>query len=418
MVRKKEDPGSEKTILNDWAPVKWRRKKGSKRQMKDFVKEYICQRIKDVWQDPSLIRRDRKNINRIFYTLRPPMQETGWTFEGKLGTRRRKNITHYVKEVCDEIIWIDENGIEHHGISRSDIGIAAADVGYLFFRGHKYSIGLDSYKALRNKGADVTFIEKEDIALSLEPLQRNSGIALLSGRGFSTEYQEELIRLAADNDANVVILSDYEISGLVLARNVLRKSNNNGLGNIVRTGIDEDMLEELGIDDDARKEIEEPYTPSEEHTQHINDHPEDFDEFNVDLDYLKGHRIELDRLIEYVGNERFWEWVVNKIEELFDTRNYWDRGIEKPEYHEFTPEEFDDVYDMVVDKIEDTLQENFDEHEKELSDHEGLIENLDEYEGAWKDECHDIIEESSDLDPLKRDLKRLVKKHSKQTKQK
>jgi hypothetical protein len=161
-----------------------------------------------------------------------------------------------------------------------------------------------------NKGADILIVEKQDVALSLNPLAKPFGIALLSTRGFLTENASDLAKLADDHGANVAILTDLDISGIVIADQVPQ---------VPRIGIDEETLEDLGI---LRKiaKIEEDYAPNPSHLKYVQDNPENFE--GLDLDYLETKRIHLDIVMEEVGNEKFWQWILDKLEETFPIRNY------------------------------------------------------------------------------------------------
>jgi hypothetical protein len=57
-------------------PVK---NKTKRKPMKDFVREYIEQRIRDVNSGTS---NGRITLSDIFYDLRKPMQEAGWEPQG------------------------------------------------------------------------------------------------------------------------------------------------------------------------------------------------------------------------------------------------------------------------------------------------------------------------------------------------
>jgi hypothetical protein len=209
---------------------------------KAYVTEYILQRIEDVKNDPSLLTRDRKNVNRVFYTLRKKFIDAGWRFdmEADPKQRRRSNVIACIKDVCDEL-----------GIKRSSIGIVTDNVGYLYFRGEQYSVGIDQIKELVKKGTDVIIVEKQDMALSLAPYAAPYGIALLSTRGFLTENAKDLQKLAKEEGAHIAIQTDYDISGLVIAEKVPE---------VPRLGIDESTLMLLGLQD-KKGELEEEYTP-------------------------------------------------------------------------------------------------------------------------------------------------------------
>ena len=51
---------------------------------------------------------------------------------------------------------------------------------------------------------------------------------------------------------------------------------------------------------------------------------------NVDLEFLKEQRIEIDAILAQVGDERFWEYIMYKLKQLYPKRNY-NRAISLPE---------------------------------------------------------------------------------------
>ena len=69
-------------------------------------------------------------------------------------------------------------------------------------------------------GTDMLIIEKEGVAEVLSPFAEKMGIALLNTRGFLTEYASMLSNLSKENGCNVAILTDFDVSGLLLARKV------------------------------------------------------------------------------------------------------------------------------------------------------------------------------------------------------
>ena len=131
--------------------------------MKEFVRGYIEQRIRDVQNNPALkTAGSRITLSDVFYDLRKPMEEAGWDLGGwnhPKKRRRQKIQVEYVKEVCDE-----------YGITRANIGIIAGEAAHMYFRGMRYSVGIDDLNRLKHKGTDILFIEKEGIAEQLRHL--------------------------------------------------------------------------------------------------------------------------------------------------------------------------------------------------------------------------------------------------------
>ncbi|MFL6381102.1 MAG: hypothetical protein ACJ72S_07415 [Nitrososphaeraceae archaeon] len=59
---------------------------------------------------------------------------------------------------------------------------------------------------------------------------------------------------------------------------------------------------------------------------------------NVDVEFLKERRIEIDAILAQVGDERFWESIIFKLKQLYPKRNY-NRAISLPE--RYSKEKFD-----------------------------------------------------------------------------
>jgi hypothetical protein len=366
-------------------PIPVRRRK----PMKRFVREYIDQRRIAVRQNRDLLSKDVKNVNRVFYILRDPMQKYGWEPEGwgdrkDGGKDRRKTVIEYIKDVCDEL-----------GIIRASIGIVTDNVGYLYYNRTQHTVGIDHLKSLMHKGTDVLIVEKQDVALSLSPLAAPYRIALLSTRGFLTENATDLARLANDDGANIAILTDYDISGAVIAAKVPQ---------VHRIGIDEQTLEDLGIFREITK-LEEEYTPNPSHLQHVKDNPWDFED--LDLDYLESKRIEIDIVMEHVGNERFWQWVLDKLEKQFPNRDY-DRVTDLPKSYQFKPDELDNVDRRVRDYISHIMEPVIEQKIQELKNYAGFIEDVDEYERETYDEIKDYLDENLNLELLQQDLQKIL----------
>jgi 5S rRNA maturation endonuclease (ribonuclease M5) len=355
-----------------------------RKPMKRFVREYIDERRQAVAQDRTLLTRDIKNLNRVFYVLAPLMQDYGWEKDG--WDKRRKYVLEYIKDICDEL-----------GIRRADIGIITDNVGYLYYRGRQHTVGIDHLKSLMSKGTDILIVEKQDVALSLNPLAKPYGIALLSTRGFLTENASDLAKLADDHGANVAILTDFDISGVVIADQVPE---------VPRIGIDEETLDDLHILKNITK-IEEDYTPNPSHLKYVQDNPGNFE--GLDLDYLETKRIHLDIVMEEVGNEKFWLWILDKLEETFPARNY-NRVINIPGVYGFKPNELDDLESIITKAIKDVINPLGEQLEAELEEYKGFIEDVDDYENEIYDQFQEAVDENLGMDSFLEDLRKIAEK--------
>lgn len=161
--------------------------------------------------------------------------------------------------------------------------------------------------------------------------------------------------------------------------------------------------------------MEEYYEPNKNQLKTVEEDV-DGDYADVDLDYLKEMRIEIDAVMREVGEVQFWEWIVTKLQdELGEDLNY-NRAIDIPQSNEFVPIELDIFYNLVVDKIDNVLQPEREAKEKELEHYnasiEDIIENVSEYEDSMRDDFWTIVDEKANVEAIVKDLKKLIKKHS------
>jgi 5S rRNA maturation endonuclease (ribonuclease M5) len=284
----------------------------------------------------------------------------------------------------------------------------AGDAGHMFYRGNHYAVSLDDLDGLKSMGVIVLIIEKRGIAELLRDLAAPYGIALLSTQGFLTENAIDLAALATANKGKVAILTDYDISGIVIAHQVPE---------VPRIGIDEVSLEDLGILNKI-KDLEEYYTPNYKHLKTVEDDV-DGDYSDVDLDYLQEQRIEINAVMKEVGQSRFWEWIVEKLDEEFGEDLNYNRAVNIPEASEFIPDELADLNDMITARIDEILLPEWSrenqklEHYNTTTEAEGIIEDIPLYEEGLREEFQDIVDEQANMDAIVKDLKRLKKKYEK-----
>jgi hypothetical protein len=367
--------------------------------MKGFVWDHIVDLKFDIL--PDMHFKAKKGLPRIltsdvFYDLRKPLEEAGYDVTSKQAAERKTRQTiqvQYIKEICDSL-----------EIRRAAIGILAGEAGHLFYRGEHFAISLDELDSLKLKGVIILIIEKRGIAELLRYIAAPYGIALLSTQGFLTENAVDLAYLAESTGAKVAILTDYDISGIVIAHQVPE---------VFRIGIDEETLDDLYILN-KQSELEEYYSPNPSHLKTVQEDV-DGDFVDIDLEYLEAKRIEINAVMKEVGHERFWEWIVSKLEDEFGGDLNYNRAIDLPEAHEFVPYELRTFNTLVIDKIRDVLKPEQERKEKELGHYnatiEGMIEDVSDYEEGLREEFQDIVDEHANVEAIVKDLKRLIKKH-------
>lgn len=193
-------------------------------------------------------------------------------------------------------------------VSREYCGIFAAERAMVYFRGRRMGVSLESIDEVFRYGSDLVCIEKEGICAVLESLAATYGIALMNSRGQLVDYAEELIRRARGSGANVWLVTDLDDAGMIMRRN---------LPGIKCLGVDREMVETLarkeGRTYDAfSKELQEEFTPK--YTKALDE--KDFRLLGWDGkgDRNRLRRIEIDSVLAVVGRERFWDFLLRRME--------------------------------------------------------------------------------------------------------
>jgi hypothetical protein len=320
--------------------------------MKYYVGEYIHQRLQKILGDPSLLGPKRILTSDVFYDLRSTLEANSidvTSTDAIIKKKRRVKIQNeYILEVCRDL-----------GIKRRHAGIITGDAGYLYFRGQRYAVSLDEMDTLKHKGTDIIIIEKQGIAEKLRYKSDSYGIALLSTRGFLTENALDLSELADINGAKIAILTDNDISGKVIAANALYP----------RIGFDLDTLNYFGIRDRI-KNLEEVYKPNPQHLKHIlhkNNRKAKFKDLtDSDLNYLRKKRIEIHAVQNYVGEDRFWEWILTKLNEISPIRDY-NRAVKIPKPYVFRSNDVWRVNELYDNRLAKIVKPLYKEKKNQLS---------------------------------------------------
>ena len=185
---------------------------------------------------------------------------------------------------------------------------------------------------------------------------------------------------------------------------------------VPRIGIDEETLDDLNILN-RQQDLEEYYSPNPSHKKTVEENF-DVDFLDVDLDYLSDKRIEINAVMKEVGRERFWQWIVSKLEDLFGEDLSYIRAVDIPEAREFVPHELRTLNILIIDKINDILKPEREAKYNELSHYdatvEGIIEDITDYEEEIREKFQDIVNDRADMEAISEDIKKLIKKHSKQ----
>jgi hypothetical protein len=346
-------------------------------------------------RNPEKKNTDRWTQSTVFYYLRPILEKAGI----KLSTTTRKTIQgQYIKAICKEL-----------GITRAELGIVAADRAQIYFRGRWEDVGIDELDTLMHYGVDVLIIEKEGVAQALSHYADEYGIALINTRGFLTENVSILSNLARKTDGNVAILTDYDISGMLIAIKAPK--------GVPRIGIDFETLKYFGIEKSSLSALEENYEPSESHLKAVENHvdivlidgsSEDSFDLASNIQYLRHKRIEIDSVIKYVGIAKFWTFIIDRLEKEFPNKNY-NRAINIPS--SVIPEPLEKLTKIINRKVSKILQPYIIEKKKSLEIYEGFLP-IKEYENNIMKEFKNAVENNvRSLTPLLDDILSVVKKY-------
>ena len=160
------------------------------------------------------------------------MDSVWYNFQSILKKFNLNATRDYVKKLIRELC-------RDKGVTREEIGIFAGARATMYFDGQWSSVSFDAIGALAQNGTDIIVIEKMAIVQVLAPYADKYGIAIVNTSGYFTEYGQELMQAAEDTGGHVMILTDYDMTGLHIASKAI---------GITRIGIDEETLDYFGLD--------------------------------------------------------------------------------------------------------------------------------------------------------------------------
>ena len=206
---------------------------------------------------------------------------------------------------------------------------------------------------------------------------------------------------AKKSGANVVIMTDYDLTGINIASQSPK--------DMPWIGIDDRTLEYFNLNKENNNlTAEATNTRILDNVRKKVAGDERF--INVDIEFLKQKRIEIDAILAQVGDGRFWEYIMYKLKEFYPKRNY-NRAISLPERYskeksDLLPKATKKLIRYIMDLAEDgteetenaikTEQENvdgfLDVKEQKKKNLERLSRALSEYEAMKKldDKISDI----------------------------
>jgi len=213
-----------------------------------------------------------------------------------------------IKKICDKA-----------GVTRAAIGIVTGARAEIYFDGAWESVSFDAIEELAAKGTDLIFIEKEGIIDELKEHADRYGVTMVNSRGYLTEYAHDLIKTANRSGANITVITDYDLSGINLASKCDK--------NVYFITMDDSTLEYFGLVKDERLVVEATNKGLTNRVEKVIHTDSRF--AHIDIEFLKHSRIEINGVIARVGDERFWNFIMDKVNARFPTRNY-NRAIQTP----------------------------------------------------------------------------------------
>jgi hypothetical protein len=244
-----------------------------------------------------------------------------------------------------------------YGKKRSEVGIISGARAELYFDSKWESVSFDAIEELALKGTDIVFIEKEGIIDELKPHADKYGVAMVNSRGYLTEYAHDLIEAARESGANIIIITDYDLSGANLASKCSQ--------DIPWVTMDDSTLEYFDLQKDGTIVVGATNKKLIERVEEIIE--EDTRFADLDIDFLRTSRIEINAVIAQVGDVRFWKFIMDKLQQLYPTRNY-NRAIKLPSQDLGSDET--DLYPSALRKfilhIRDIVKTAIEETEKDI----------------------------------------------------
>jgi len=325
-------------------------------------------------------------LNTVWYLFLPIMEKFGIKVT-------RAYVKRSVKQLC-----------EARGVTRESIGIFAGVRAELYFNGHWTSVSFDSVKRLAEKGTDIVFVEKEGIPDVLASWADKYGIAMVNTRGHLTEYGKDLMNAAKESGAYVVIMTDYDATGVKIA--------SESPTDMPWIGANDRMLEYFHLDRDTVKiksetSANKDYIRSLVETGEHSDGRKDERFKDVDVDFLDEERIELDAILANVGDERFFQYILDTLQKLNPKRDY-NRAIEIPSDRLHARHE--ESMNMIDVQVHQVVSDESDKIRAELHEIPGFID-VKEKHHEIEMRLRKVLTDNPDYEDFANKLSELVESH-------
>jgi hypothetical protein len=288
-----------------------------------------------------------------------------------------------IKKICDAA-----------GIKRADYGLITGARADFYFDGGWQSVSFEAIIELAAKGTDIIFIEKQGIIDELKEFADKYGIAMVNSRGYLTEYAHDLIKAAKISGANIILITDYDLSGINLASKCDES--------VYYITMDDSTLDYFGLPKDERIVVDATNKGLIKTVKKIVQIDSRF--ANVDINFLKQSRIEINAVLAQVGDERFSNFLMDKIGERFPTRNY-NRAIPPPSKDEdadeidLYPKGMKRLIKYYRDKVSEIVEDEEAQIVKEQEKVQGFLD-VAEQKKKNKERVMKVIAEDQDINKI------------------
>jgi hypothetical protein len=328
----------------------------------------------------------RMSIDTLWYNLLSLMQQLNIHV-------KRESFKARLKKICDMC-----------GIRRDQLNLITGARAELYFNGTWESVSFDAIDELAAKGTDIIFIEKEGIPDELREFADKYGIAMVNSRGYLTEFAHDLMIAARSSGANIVVITDYDLSGVNLASKCSEDA--------IWITMDDETLAYFHLDKhrDAKElVINATNTKLISSVTKLRDNDIRF--CNLDITFLATKRIEINAVLAKVGPEKFWEFIMFILKKHYPKRNY-NRAIELPSKDPDMDET--DLYPpairslfLHVREVRDTTVKTTEEQiESEQEEVEGFLE-VEEQKKKNVDRVKKVIADNEDVKKIEAEIAEL-----------
>ena len=357
----------------------------------DVVKEMLMPRI-NIVRSGGKYTGGMHSQDNLWYNALPLFNKRGVEYDND----SRAGFKTCIRNLCKE-----------YNVGREQIGLYASPWGAMYFRGQWHDISFDTIKELAEKGTDIIFIEKRDVVQSLGKYASKWGIALVNTHGHLSKYTEDLAELAKITGANIALLTDYDIPGILIASKLPE--------NVPRLGIDESTLDYFKINDKEDTTMVIPYIPKVSRIDakvffNMVQKDKRFRD-KVDTDFLHKRKIEIDAVIAKVGEKKFWKYLQKLLGEKFPNRNYL-RVIEpRPDLSKHYPLIIKQAQLFVESHSKNITEDESKKIEKQLKQVKGFIEVKKKEKEILDDRLGKILDEDETLSDLAESVEAIDKEY-------